>query len=181
MGPNFRLIEVANKFVGITEYNPFFTLDSKTLSEFNSIPKVIGQPWNLTFLKYCVNKVSLGMDIKTILHDAGSVMALWNKTNEYYRLDTPVIGSIVVWHYYKYGMGTGKGHCAIVSGLPDDQSIETIEGGEPNGIGLVSKTNRVFKMHRSARGSDSFRLLGYLNAWNLEELELQLQTKRRHK
>jgi len=114
-----------------------------------------GEPWCAAFVQYCVSAVAQRYNSPISLYPSELCSAIWDNTGKGFRLDEPVPGSIIIWNY----PGTIHGHTGIVLRKTDSGFIKTIEGNTRGEDGVKGVHIKI----RSIKGTDSMKVLGYLN------------------
>ena len=128
--------------------------------------KAQGESWCMSFVQFCLKNATYYYDS---LYDACSRMhnirqsehclTVWNKTPKECRIDTPEIGSIVIWQHGN----TTSGHTGIVVGRKlDSDFFITVEGNTAAWNGVVREGDGVYARTRSVKGSGEMKVLGYL-------------------
>ena len=163
-----NLVEIARKFIGVTDQGPEPFGYSKVLQFLLSVDKAPykGEPWCAAFVFYCLEQTGRKHD----LHKSPSAMDMWSNSPRKLVLDRPEIGAIAVWNFNH----THSGHCGIVSSVNDEYDVFTsIEGntsktekypGEPvvrNG-GYVAE-----KIRHINPPPSTMVLMGFLRPWTL--------------
>lgn len=141
-------------------------------------PKVVGLPWCLSFIQYCVQVVdrNAGDDHKSPLPVTAGCLDLWHRAPLELVMPVPKPGLIVLWQRWTNGHPTGSGHAGLITHLVDAHTVATIEGNTGPGPGIVSEGDGVYARVRTVYGPDgapppgaTMHLLGYLRAWPVEK------------
>lgn len=142
-----------------------------------------GNPWCVSFVRYCVNKVDHEFnniyvinpalrDSHNILPRTHGVLKLWNDSPSWAKTSlVPRLGYIVCWEHFKEnGNATGLGHCGIVTGIVDEgRWFVSIEANTSNGsAGIDRDGDGIYERTRSVQGSNRFRILGYIDPFAIE-------------
>lgn len=167
------LVTEAKKWLGVRESGgpnkgPEVSMFQKAVDH-----KADGEPWCMAFVMYCIQQVDLDLEkrfgscIKTQLYKTEHCLTVWNKSpvtakiNENYHP-----GLICIWQHYKNGKPTTNGHCGIVEKIIDSTSFLSIEGNTQDHAIINRDGDGVYSVTRNFKGSDNFRLKGFLKPWN---------------
>lgn len=159
---SFALINVASKFVGVTENGDNC---GKEVEMFQKAVdgKAQKESWCACMVQYCLLKTCTDYKWSPSLYKSEHCLTIWNKTDQSCRLSLPECGAVVIWGHYANGKPTGTGHCGIcLSGANDDGIFETVEGNTGPGKAINREGDGVYKKQRHLVGSDTMRVMGFL-------------------
>lgn len=156
-----KLIKEVKKYIGIVEQGDNA---GKMVEEFQKAVdgKAQHESWCCAFMMYCISKVEEETGFSSILPKTEHCLTLWNKSPEECKSSIPKVGYLIVWQFYKDGKATSNGHIGIVTSI-EGARVKTIEGNTGPGSNVERNGDGVYEKSRSISGSDSMKVVGFLN------------------
>lgn len=116
-----------------------------------------GEPWCMAFVQFLIKLIEDKYSIQCLVFKSEHCMTVFrNSTPKVVK--TPQVGDLVIWR-----MGnTASGHVGIIVRLLGDGRMETIEGNTSDSTSIERNGDGVYLKNRSMKGSDSFRIMGYI-------------------
>lgn len=164
------LVFEARRWVGITEIGGDNRGQMVEMFQRAVDGKASGEPWCAAFAFFCIEMAestaaALGMTARSPLHRSEWVQAVWEKSPERMRLESPEPGCLIVWQKWKNNQPTPSGHIGIVLDQTLDGKVVTIEGNTGDGEGVQREGDGVFSRVRSLEGVGSMRVRGFLRVF----------------
>ena len=160
--PRTELMLTAKKYVGVHEEGG----DNKGLmvERFQKAVDGVasGEAWCCAFLQFCIKEVEAKLNIKSPIFKSESVWEMYHQSNASCRVSHGIQGFVICW---SVPPGTKKGHTGIIIDTTPDNRFLTIEGNT-NEAGS-REVDGVYQKSRSLTGSDTFKVLGFLDPWCL--------------
>jgi hypothetical protein len=165
------LIAEANKWVGVHEQGG----DNRGPEVKAFLADVgITRPaaWCAAFALYCIDQVDkqrMFLSTRqqpTKIYKSASVMEIWDKTPVSQRLKLPEPGCLMIWQSYHNDLPTHEGHMGIVTAVPTNSTVATIEGNTSDSSTVDRLDEGVYKKLRSFPALyPAMRVKGFLKVW----------------
>ncbi len=159
-----RLIDEATRWIGVREKGGANCGPEVEEFQRSVDDRADGAPWCMSFVQFCVKRVSDIIGKKPSLYPSEHCLTVWNRTPEELRLSRPVPGCVVIWRK----SGTDQGHTGIVVSVGETKMI-TIEGNTGPASIVSREGDGVYEKERAIHPvTGRMEVVGYLRAWRLD-------------
>lgn len=127
--------------------------------------KASQESWCMCFVQYCIKAVEGNSSVlSSKIFRSESCQLVFEKSTDL-QVKEPFAGCVVVWAHFKNGVNTGLGHAGILTQVSANGMLYTIEGNTSDGAGIDRNGDGVYERIRVPSGTDSFRILGFIDPW----------------
>jgi uncharacterized protein (TIGR02594 family) len=156
---NLKLIEEAKKWIGTKEDKSKGDNKGKEVEMFQRAVDGVaaGEPWCMAFVQFCIKKIEEQYKIQCLVFKSEHCMTVFSKSQQKI-VKKPQAGDLVIWRFGN----TMNGHVGIIENVLSDGRLQTIEGNTSDSQSVDRNGDGVFRKNRSATGSDSMKVVGFI-------------------